>query len=191
MAWSTIRLLPRGTGVEVRSTVDGAVIRGRAPWRDKRIVFLGIAILGLTIGEGAGNDWLALAMVDDYLADPIRASIAFAVMMAAMTIVRFTGGMIVDRLGRVVALRSLAIAGIAGLLLIILSHNYLSAAADGDDSSRKVSTVASFGYIAFLVGPPTLGFLGQTWGLLNMFYVLVALLAVSVIFVGAARPERE
>ena len=212
VAWSTIKLLPRGTGIEPRSTGSQATVRSPAPWRDKRIVFLGIAILGLTIGEGAGNDWLALAMVDDYLADPVRASIAFAVMMAAMTIVRFTGGMLVDRLGRVIALRSLAIAGIVGLLLIILSHDYvlalvgaalwgagvalgfpvlLSAAADGDDSSRKVSTVASFGYIAFLVGPPTLGFLGQTWGLLNMFYVLVALFAISVIFVGAARPVRE
>ncbi len=212
VAWSTIRLLPRGTGIETRSTGTTSTPRGPAPWRSKRIIFLGIAILGLTIGEGAGNDWLALAMVDDYLADPIRASIAFAVMMAAMTIVRFTGGMLVDRLGRVVALRSLAIAGIVGLLLIILSQNYLlalvgaalwgagvalgfpvllSAAADGEDSSRKVSTVASFGYIAFLVGPPALGFLGETWGLLNMFYVLVGLFVVSVIFVGAAKPVRE
>jgi MFS family permease len=168
--------------------------------------------VGITIPEGAGNDWLALAMVDDYLTDPIRASIAFAVMMAAMTIVRFTGGMLVDRLGRVVALRSLAIAGIVGLLLIILSQNYLlalvgaalwgagvalgfpvllSAAADGEDSSRKVSTVASFGYAGFLVGPPSLGFLGEMWGLLNMFFVLVALFAMSAIFVGAAKRVRE
>lgn len=212
VAWSTIRLLPRGTGVEARTSNNTAQVRGPAPWRDKRILFLGIAIVGITIPEGAGNDWLALAMVDDYLTDPIRASIAFAVMMAAMTIVRFTGGMLVDRLGRVVALRSLAIAGIVGLLLIILSQNYLlalvgaalwgagvalgfpvllSAAADGEDSSRKVSTVASFGYAGFLVGPPSLGFLGEMWGLLNMFFVLVALFAMSAIFVGAAKRVRE
>ena len=148
-------------------------------------------------------------MVDDYLTGPIRASIAFAVMMAAMTVVRFTGGFLIDRFGRVPVLRVFAIAGIVGLLLIILSHDYvlalvgaalwgagvslafpvlLSAAADGGDSSRKVSTVASFGYIAFLVGPPLLGYLGQSWGLLNMFFVLVALMAMSVYFVGAARP---
>jgi MFS family permease len=97
-------------------------------------------------------------------------------------------------------------------LLIILSQNYLlalvgaalwgagvalgfpvllSAAADGEDSSRKVSTVASFGYAGFLVGPPTLGFLGEMWGLLNMFFVLVALFAMSAIFVGAAKRVRE
>ena len=212
VAWSTIRLLPRGTGVEARTSNNTAQVRGPAPWRDKRILFLGIAIVGITIPEGAGNDWLALAMVDDYLTDPIRASIAFAVMMAAMTIVRFTGGMLVDRFGRVVALRSLAIGGIVGLLLIILSQNYLlalvgaalwgagvalgfpvllSAAADGEDSSRKVSTVASFGYAGFLVGPPSLGFLGEMWGLLNMFFVLVALFAMSAIFVGAAKRVRE
>jgi MFS family permease len=174
---------------------------------------LGLAILCVTITEGAGLDWLALSMVDDYLTDPVRASIAFAVMMAAMTIVRFSGGLLIDRFGRVVVLRVFAVAGILGLLMIILSHDYLlalvgaalwgagvalgfpvllSAAADGDadGSSSRVSIVASFGYVAFLVGPPALGFLGQTWGLLNMFYVLVALLAIFVVVAGAAK-QRE
>lgn len=212
VAWATIRLLPRDTGIEIRAIAGSDQSRLPAPWRDRRIVFLGIAILGLTISEGAGNDWLALSMVDDYQVDPIRASIAFAVMMGAMTIVRFVGGMLIDRFGRVLVLRTMTATGIIGLLLIILSQNYvlalvgaalwgagvalafpvlLSAAADGEDSSRRVSTVASFGYVAFLVGPPSLGYLGQTWGLLNMFYVLVALLVVSFIFVGAAKRSHQ
>lgn len=212
VAWSTINLLPRDTGIEIRAVAGSEVTRAPAPWRDKRIVFLGIAILGLTISEGAGNDWLALSMVDDYEVDPIRASIAFAVMMGAMTIVRFVGGLLIDRFGRVLILRTMTATGIIGLLLIILSQNYLlalvgaalwgagvalafpvllSAAADGEDSSRRVSTVASFGYVAFLVGPPSLGYLGQSWGLLNMFYVLVALLVVSFIFVGAAKRPHQ
>lgn len=209
IAWTTIRFLPRVTGIESRIAGPKRTDRSPAPWGERRIIFLGIAIFGLSIAEGAGNDWLALSMVDDYLTDPIRASIAFAVMMAAMTIVRFTGGFMVDRFGRVPVLRTFAIVGIVGLLMIILSHNYalalvgaalwgvgvslafpvlLSAAADGENSSRKVSIVASFGYVAFLVGPPMLGYLGQSWGLLNMFFVLVALMAVTVIFVGGARP---
>jgi cyanate permease len=69
----------------------------------------------------------------------------------------------------------------------------LSAASDGnaDGSSRRVSIVASFGYVAFLVGPPSLGFLGQSWGLLNMFFVLVGLLAIFVAFAGAAAPRKS
>jgi fucose permease len=213
VAWTTIRLLPRETGIASSSESTHSAEKSPALWRDPRIVLLGLAILCVTITEGAGLDWLALSMVDDYLTDPVRASIAFAVMMAAMTIVRFSGGLLIDRFGRVVVLRVFAVAGILGLLMIILSHDYLlalvgaalwgagvalgfpvllSAAADGDTdgSSSRVSIVASFGYVAFLVGPPLLGFLGQTWGLLNMFYVLVALLAIFVVVAGAAK-QRE
>jgi len=213
VAWTTIRLLPRETGIASSSESTHLAEKSPALWRDPRIVLLGLAILCVTITEGAGLDWLALSMVDDYLTDPVRASIAFAVMMAAMTIVRFSGGLLIDRFGRVVVLRVFAVAGILGLLMIILSHDYLlalvgaalwgagvalgfpvllSAAADGDTdgSSSRVSIVASFGYVAFLVGPPLLGFLGQTWGLLNIFYVLVALLAIFVVVAGAAK-QRE
>ena len=214
VAWTTIRLLPRETGLANSSESSGSKQKPPAVWRDPRIVFLGLAILSVTITEGAGLDWLALSMVDDYLTDPVRASIAFAAMMAAMTVVRFTGGFLIDRFGRVAVLRFFAVAGILGLLMIIISHVYwlalagaalwgagvalgfpvlLSAAADGDTdgSSRRVSIVASFGYVAFLVGPPTLGFLGQSWGLLNMFYVLVALLSVFVVFAGAAKQRQS
>ena len=214
VAWTTIRLLPADTGRVVSVPSETPDRHSPAPWRDPRIIFLGLAILCITITEGAGLDWLTLSMVDDYLTDPVRASIAFAVMMAAMTVVRFAGGIMIDRFGRVGVLRVFALAGIAGLLLIIFSHVYalalfgaalwgagvalgfpvlLSAAADGDTdgSSRRVSIVASFGYVAFLVGPPTLGFLGQAWGLLNMFFVLVGLLVVFVITSGAARPRKS
>lgn len=214
VAWTTIRLLPRETGRASSTESSGASEKPPTVWRDPRIVFLGLALLCITLGEGAGLDWLALSMVDEYLTDPVRASIAFAVMMAAMTVVRFTGGFIIDRFGRVPVLRSFAVAGIIGLLLIILSHVYwlalvgaalwgvgvalgfpvlLSAAADGDTagSSRRVSVVASFGYIAFLSGPPILGFIGEAWGLLNMFYILVALFAASLVFAGAAKQRQS
>jgi hypothetical protein len=48
--------------------------------------------------------------------------------------------------------------------------------------------VSTFGYTAFLVGPPLLGFLGESWGVLNMFFVVAGLLVVSVVFAGAAKP---
>ena len=65
---------------------------------------------------------------------------------------------------------------------------FISAAADGENSSQRVATVTTFGYIAFLVGPPLLGFLGQAWGLLNMFYLLAFFVACAVYFAGAAKP---
>jgi MFS family permease len=65
---------------------------------------------------------------------------------------------------------------------------FISAAADGEKSSGRVAVVSTFGYIAFLVGPPLLGFLGESWGVLNMFFVVAGLLVVSVVFAGAAKP---
>jgi MFS family permease len=63
---------------------------------------------------------------------------------------------------------------------------YLSAAGEGENPARKVAFVASAGYLAFLVGPPLLGFLGQAWGVTNMFFVIVGALVVTFIFATGA-----
>ncbi|MBU6264843.1 MAG: MFS transporter, partial [Actinomycetales bacterium] len=175
----------------------------------KRILFLGLGIMGLSLAEGGSNDWLALSVVDDYKLDTTTAGITFAIMTLAMVITRFSGGKIVDRYGRVFALRTLGIAGVVGILIVILSPTiylawigaalwgagvalgfplFISAAADGENSSQRVATVTTFGYAAFLVGPPLLGFLGQSWGLLNMFYLLAFFVACAVYFAGEAKP---
>lgn len=211
IAWSTYRLMPDGTG-RIASTTDNP--SEKAPQRKKtiltkRVLFLGLGIMGLSLAEGGSNDWLALSVVDDYNLDTTMAGITFAIMTAAMVVTRFTGGKLVDKYGRVFALRVFGIAGVVGILLVILSPTiylawvgaalwgagvalgfplFISAAADGQNSSGRVATVTSFGYVAFLVGPPLLGFIGQTWGLLNMFYLLAAFVAAAVYFAGAARP---
>jgi predicted MFS family arabinose efflux permease len=44
--------------------------------------------------------------------------------------------------------------------------------------------------MAFLVGPPLLGFLGQAWGITNMFYVIAAFMLIAVFFSrGAAKTK--
>ena len=208
IAWSTYRLLPAQTGQDTHSS-HSSENKPRKKILDKRILFLGLGIMGLSLAEGGSNDWLALSVVDDYKLDTTTAGITFAIMTAAMVVTRFTGGKVVDKYGRVFALRAFGLAGVMGILIVILSPTiyfawlgaalwgagvalgfplFISAAADGEDSSRRVATVTTFGYIAFLVGPPLLGFIGQSWGLLNMFYLLAACVAAAVFFAGAARP---
>ena len=208
IAWFTFRQLPVSTGKT--HVVDGGEISKREPVvLSKRILFLGLGIMGLSLAEGGSNDWLALSVVDDYKLDTTTAGITFAIMTLAMVITRFSGGIIVDRYGRVFALRTLGIAGVVGILIVILSPTiylawigaalwgagvalgfplFISAAADGENSSQRVATVTTFGYAAFLVGPPLLGFLGQSWGLLNMFYLLAFFVACAVYFAGEAKP---
>jgi cyanate permease len=103
-------------------------------------------------------------------------------------------------------LEVLALGGVIGVLLVILSHNvylgwlgsalwgmgvalgfplFLSAAGEGKNGAKQVSMVATFGYTAFLVGPPALGLLAQTIGILNMLFVLVASLSMAAFFARA------
>ena len=210
----SLRFLPRNTGISVAESssnqASGNAARPQSRTRlTTRLLFLGIGILGVTLAEGAANDWLTIAVVDDFKLSATFAGITFACAMTGMVVVRFTAGRTVDRWGRVVALRASAIVGIIGVLAIIFAPTiyvawvgaamwgagvalgfplFISAAADGEKSSGRVAVVSTFGYIAFLVGPPLLGFLGESWGVLNMFFVVAGLLVVSVVFAGAAKP---
>jgi MFS family permease len=219
--WLTYRRVPAATGQTITTVApaapepDGlrtARLKRQLRVPGTRVVLLGLGIMGLSLAEGGANDWLALSIVDDYQQTTTIAGISFAVMMAAMVISRFMGGRIVDRFGRVRALRVTAAMGVLGIVLISLGHNivlawlgaalwgvgvslgfplYISAAADGENSAPRVSAVTTFGYVAFLVGPPLLGFLGQTWGLLNMFLLLAAVLAGTIYVAKAATPLEQ
>lgn len=204
----TARFLPTGTGIEARHK---DVVTTREPkvaiWKNRTVLFLAIGILGITLAEGASNDWLTIAIVDDFDQTATVAGIGYAILLAAMTLTRFFGGNLADKFGKARVLQVCAFTGVAGLLLIILSHNiyaafigaalwgcgvalgfplFLSAAGEGENSARKVAFVASSGYLAFLVGPPLLGFLGQAWGVTNMFYVIAGFLCIAAIFASGA-----
>ena len=204
----TSRYLPAGNGVETKSNshqVESAV--KSSMWRNRIVIFLALGILGITIAEGASNDWLAIAFVDDFKVSATTAGLGYATLLAAMTAVRFFGGKLADRFGKARTLQVLAGLGVLGLILIIVSHNivlafigavlwgcgvalgfplFLSAAGEGENPARRVAFVASSGYLAFLVGPPLLGFLGQVWGVTNMFYVIALFLALAIYFANGA-----
>ncbi|SFR55543.1 Cyanate permease [Microbacterium azadirachtae] len=182
-------------------------------WREPRTYFLGIVMLGMSFAEGGANDWLALGVSEDHGAGPALGAAALATFSVAMTVVRLFGGPLVDRFGRVVVLRVLAITAAGGILLFILAPSTpfvfvaaalwgigaslgfplgMSAAADDPaKAAARVSAAATIGYIAFLGGPPVLGFISNHIGLLNTLYILVVLAALSGLFSGAARPLRQ
>ncbi|MFT4259713.1 MFS transporter [Microbacterium sp.] len=182
-------------------------------WREPRTYALGIVMLGMSFAEGGANDWLALGVSEDHGAGPATGAAALATFSVAMTVVRLFGGPLVDRFGRVIVLRILALTTAAGILLFILAPNTplifagaalwgigaslgfplgMSAAADDPaKAAARVSAAATIGYIAFLSGPPVLGFVSAHIGLLNTMYILVVLAALSGLFSGSARPLRE
>lgn len=216
------RILPSGNGVE--SAADKAAAKeptlntaGIAikPTRmlSLTVLGLGLGILGMTLGEGASNDWLTLAVVDDYKESATIAGTAYSVLLGSMAITRFFGGNLADRFGRALTLRATGLAGIIGLITIIAGVNisiwfayvgaalwgvgvalafplFLSAAGEQPQGARSVALVTTFGYAAFLVGPPLLGLLGQAWGLTNMYWVITLFLVMSVIVAGSAGNKR-
>jgi predicted MFS family arabinose efflux permease len=179
-------------------------------WREPRTYALGLIMLGMAFAEGGANDWLALGVVDGHAASEAMGAAALATFSVSMTVVRVAGGPLVDRIGRVATLRVLAVLAATGLLLFILAPNLplvfagaalwgmgaslgfplgMSAAADDPaKAAARVSAAATIGYVAFLAGPPALGFVSDHIGLLNTLYVIVALIVVSGFASSAARP---
>lgn len=176
-------------------------------WKTPVVLALGAGIFAITLAEGASNDWLVLALVDDYGESRTNGAIAYAVLMVAMIVTRVIGGRISDRLGRGRTLQIFAAIGAVGIATVILGGSlslayvgaamwgagvalgfplFLSAAGEGANAARRVSFVASSGYMAFLVGPPVLGLIAQSIGLLSMFWILVAFTIAAAAFAGAA-----
>lgn len=179
-------------------------------WREPRTYALGVVMLGMSFAEGGANDWLALGVVEGHEAPQELGALGLAVFSVSMTVVRAFGGPLVDRFGRVVVLRVLSGAAVAGLLLFILAPNLplvfvgaalwgigaslgfpLGMSAAGDDPARaaaRVSAAATIGYVAFLAGPPLLGLVSESIGLLNTLFILVVLVAASGFASSAAKP---
>lgn len=208
-----LRGIPAGFGRRSAGPAQTAESAARpAVWRDRRLLLLGCVILALAMAEGTANDWLPLVMVDGHGFDAAWGSGVFAVFAAAMTLGRFTGGRFVNRYGRtavLVASASVGAIGIAGV--IFLDHGgaaaaavvlwglgaslgfpvALSAAGAGarhpDEAAARVSFAATIGYIAFLVGPPVLGVLGENLGLRQALILVLVLVALSAVLAALAR----
>jgi fucose permease len=178
-------------------------------WRDRRTLLIGLIVLGMAFAEGSANDWLALAMVDGHGVDNATGAIVFGLFVTAMTVGRIGGVYVLDKFGRVPVLRVSAVFAAVGLLIVIFSPSAwlagigvvlwglgsalgfpvgMSAAADDPrNAAARVSAVATIGYLAFLVGPPLVGFVGEHVGLLSALLMVLVLVAIAGIVSPAAR----
>lgn len=182
-------------------------------WLEPRTLIIGVFVLAFAFTEGAGNDWIGVAVIDGYHAPAVLGTLAFAVFLAGMTGARWFGSSLLDRYGRVVTLRGLAGVAILGLLLFIFGRSLglaflgvllwgmgaslgfpsgMSAAADEPTAAAgRVSVVASIGYLAFLGGPPFVGFLGNQFSVLHALLAVAMVLIVSMLLASALRPARS
>lgn len=170
-------------------------------WLDWRLLLIGVVMLGAELGEGSANSWLTLAVRNDHEQTAAVAALFFTAFAAGEALTRILGGPVVDRLGRVRTIRVTSTLGVIGVVLFIEAGNRwivlagvllwavgvsmgfplgMSAAAEsGPDPAARVSVVASVGYFANLAGPPVIGLLAESAGLLH------ALWLIAVLFIAA------
>jgi predicted MFS family arabinose efflux permease len=193
---------PRDRGAKLRQWLRG--------WLDVRLLLIGVVMLGVELGEGGANNWLTLAVRNGHGQTAAVAALFFAAFAAGEALARIFGGPIVDRLGRVRTIRVTTALGVVGVALFIQAGNRwivlagvllwavgvsmgfplgMSAAAEsGPDPAARVSVVASIGYFANLAGPPAVGVLAQSAGLLSALWLIVALFLVAFAAAGSLRP---
>lgn len=179
-----------------------------AAWRDRRTVLLGVMVLGLALAEGAAGDWVALALADGYGVSQAAGAAGYSVFVCAMAAGRFLGTPVLNRHGRVTALRVCGILALVGLALFVLAPALwlafaglvvwglgaslgfpvgMSAAADDPvHAAARVSVVSTIGYGAFLCGPPLLGFVAEFTGVRYSLLTVLLFVVISVALAGQA-----
>ena len=180
-------------------------------WLDWRLLLIGVVMLGVELGEGSAGNWLTLAVRNGHGQTAAVAALFATAFAAGEALTRIFGGPIVDRLGRVRTIRVTTALGVVGVVLFILAGNRwivlvgvllwavgvsmgfplgMSAAAEsGPDPAARVSVVASIGYFANLAGPPVIGVLAQSVGLLSSLWLIVALFLAAFAAAGSLRPR--
>lgn len=176
-------------------------------------ILLGICfvVLAMALAEGAANDWLPLLMIDGHGFGETTGTLIYVTFTLGMTVGRFAGGVIVNRIGIAPALQLSAVIGAVSLLTIIFIDApwiaafavvlwglgaslgfplaISAAAASGSDTDRRVRLASTAGYFAFLVGPPMLGFIGESWGL--RYAMIPVLMMVACAFIVALKLNRQ
>lgn len=205
--------IPGGTGQHNSADNGTSAQHTHRPfWKDGRLLLIGVIVLAMAFAEGSANDWLPLLMVDGHGFSPTSGSLIYAGFTLGMTLGRFGGGWFIDRFSRETVVRASAVLGAMGIAMVIFIDSAfiagvsvifwglgaslgfpltISAASDtGPDAPTRVSVVATTGYLAFLVGPPLLGFLGEHYGLRSAMLVVLALVIVAALVAKAvAKPQ--
>ena len=187
-------------------------IKAKSAWTEPRTLLIGVMVLAAAFTEGTANDWLAIGLVEGHGTTSSEGVFGLSVFLVFMTAGRVLGSMALDKFGRVLVLRVLFTATLLGCLLFVFGGPvgaYFGAAiwglgaslgfpvgmsAASDDPKRaaaRISVVSTIGYLAFLAGPPLVGFLGEQVGILQALLVVGLVSSLAFLSVPAARPLKK
>lgn len=214
LGWLSVRgFLPRAVEeADTEATDDEARPSSTSAWREPRTLLIGVVVLVAAMTEGTANDWVSVALVEGYDLPQWAGILGFATFLSAMTIGRLLGTSALDRYGRVPVLRVLFVMAAIGSLVVVFGGPVLafvgaaiwgvgaslgfpvgmSAASDAPRRAAvRVSVVSTIGYLAFLAGPPFLGFLGNHVGVLHSLLLVGGLAVIALLLVPVTREQRD
>jgi MFS family permease len=166
----------------------------------------GMAVcFGLT--EGTAVDWSSLHVADVGGVSPSAAAWGLACVAGFMLVIRLSGDLIVEWLGRAVVVRGGAACALVGYLLTAFTRDLplilagwclvglgvglvapqIYGLAGHIGGGRGLALVVSFGYAAFLIGPAIIGFVASQSGLQKAMLVPV-ITAVGLIVLSIWMP---
>ncbi|MEY8879196.1 MAG: MFS transporter [Leptothrix sp. (in: b-proteobacteria)] len=173
-----------------------------------------MALVALTLSalvlEGAGFDWSAIYMRDVFGAAPFVGGLAVATGAFTQAMARYLADRHVERHSPLVVARVLlGVLGLGTTLVVLAPHSAvalagfalmgigtsvmfplaMSAAAQRTDrpAAINVAALAQFGFVAFLLAPPSLGWVAEAWGIRASFGVGLPLVLISLLATGALR----
>jgi MFS family permease len=190
--------------------VSGTVERQhRLPFNKIPKVLLALSAIGFCIllAEGAMADWTAVYLRQILGAGPGIAAAGYSVFSGAMAGFRFLGDFITERFGPLRTVRGGCLVAAAGLVYVLAAPNpewsMPGFAATGAGLSviiplvfgsggrvpsvspgPGIATVTGIGYVGFIVGPPSIGFVSQIVTLRYALGIVVACCLVASLLAG-------
>jgi MFS family permease len=168
------------------------------------IMALVAVTLSAMIMEGAGIDWAAIYMRDVFAVPPFLSGFAVALGAGAQAVTRFFADPFVERYSPTTVSRVLLrVLGVGVLLVFFAPSDWLalvgfalmgvgtsvifplamSAAAQLTDrpAPTNVASLAQISFVAFLLGPPLLGYVAEHFGIRWSFGVGLPLVILSIV----------
>jgi MFS family permease len=180
------------------------------------IMVLVAVTLSAMIMEGAGIDWSAIYMRDEFQVSPFLAGFAVALGAFTQAVTRFFADPFVERYSPTIVSRVLlSVLGLGAVIVFFSPADWLSlvgfglmgvgtsvifplamsAAAQRTDrpAASNVASLAQISFVAFLLGPPLLGYVAEHFGIRWSFGIGIPLVLLSLVFAGAlgAKPIRH
>ena len=173
-------------------------------WPRGLLLLIGALIFAGMLAEGVMVDWSVLYLQQALQWPQDRAALGYAVFVGAMALTRAVADRLRRRWGDERLLRwASALAAVSMSLALLFAHPVISLVAfaavgmglapvapllyaaaarvPGSTSAASLAAVSSIGYSGFVIGPPLIGALAQTWGLPAAMWTV----AVAAAFLAA------